>query len=237
MTESKLGNMAQVYSGWAADCRRYEREISLMDERAEPLHAEIVGGCVPNWHVVPVFSGHERITAAHLIARGHKLTATDHLVKRGFGVYVPECEVVEIRRGQRVVRRQMIIPGYVFVFVWDVDRHFDRIVGCPGAIGMLMAGDKVAIVPDDVMNMIRALENAERGPLTVTIDEVVMKKRKRQSRKRDVDLDPLDIVSVHSYSPILEEERVARLVQEHEARIEETRGAFAKAMGLPQLAA
>lgn len=232
------GNLRQVNIDWKKDCARYEREIRAMDVGYSSLRAEIVAGVDPGWYVATVFTGHEQVSAAHLIARGHKMKAVDHMIERGFGVCVPEGEVVEVRRGRKVEVKQVLLPGYVFVFVWDVVRHIGRICACPGVTGMLMAGAMPAVVPDDVMYRLRVIENMHRGPMTTTIEEFLPTKRKRQSRRtiRTVPIGPEEIVKVGCYAAVSREQEEFK--QQMQCPDPEHRlSAFHKAMGLiPQAA-
>jgi hypothetical protein len=87
---------------------------------------------------------------------------------------------------------------------------------------VLMSGDRPAVVADRFIDDMRAAENAER-PLKMTVEMVIKKKRKRQSRITEVDVTDNAIVGVHSYSPFMEAMRAG----EDAVRI----SAFRKAMG------
>ncbi len=194
-----------------ADLSRRALAISAtLDGRNARRNAEVYPGVTPHWHVVTVLPGQER-------------TAADDLSERCFGVYLPESEHTEVRRGRVVDLRRLMLPGYVLVFVWDVDRHVNRIRACEGVRGMLLFNDRVAIVPDVLVDRIRKAENAER-PLKVRIE--VIQRRKRQSRKsiHERYATDDDIVGVHAYSPFIEAMRA-------ESEVERL-SAFHKAMGL-----
>lgn len=194
-----------------AEFERRALEISArLDGKARCRNAEVIEGVTPRWHVATVFPGQER-------------TAAEDLGDRCFGVYLPESEHTEVRRGRKVDFKRLMLPGYVLVFVWDVDRHMDRIRACDGVRSMLFHDGRVAIVPDRLVDRIRATENRER-PLKMTVE--VIKKRKRQSHKcfEQRDVTDNDIIGVHAFSPFMEELR-----SESEA---ERLGAFHRAMGL-----
>jgi transcriptional antiterminator NusG len=87
------------------------------------------------------------------------------LIKRRFGIYVPEFEETIISRGRKVERRGPLIPGYVFVFLWDVgvqhphdeaDANWMRAVTTPGVTAIL------GWLPDEEIDRLRAIENGER---------------------------------------------------------------------------
>jgi transcription antitermination factor NusG len=207
MLANNPGNMRDVYL--AAIKQQALASIRRADERSGPYDAEIVGGCSPKWHVVVTYPNHEKVVAGHLIARR-------------FGIYLPESESIEIRRGHQVTARRLLLPGYVLLFVWDIDRHWRRVVACPGVQHILMADHHPAVVDDRVVDQIRAVENSERFSLKVTVEKIMKKKRWRQSRT--VGVDHNDIVGVHPYSPFMEELR--------KDDVTERLSAFHKAMGL-----
>lgn len=214
MLTTETGNMAKVYHDTVANAERVDF-IRRADERRGPLDAEIVAGCSPNWHVIETYAHHERIAAGHLVGRR-------------FGIYLPETEYCEIRRGQKVEGLRLLLPGYVFIFVWDIERHYRRICAIPGVIAPLRADGQICVVPDTIINRLRAIENGERFRLTITVEEVVRKKRHRESRKtvREIPVYECDIIGVHAYSPYLEEQR------QRETEIRAVQSDFAKAMGL-----
>lgn len=185
----------------------------------------------PQWHIARVAPGHERIAAAHAIGRVRLLTATEHLVNRGFGVFVPEREYSDIHHGRKRRFVRPMIPGYVFLFVWDINRQWLRIRDCPGVLGILMCGPQAAVVPEWLIDFLRAEENRER-PMVYTVEQIIPRKRKRASRKvsRVVPIYADDIVSDGCYSLKFRDEFAN---PDPEIRL----SAFHKAMGLlPQAA-
>jgi hypothetical protein len=108
-----LGNLAQAYHDLQANAER-EDFIRGADERRGPLDAEIVEGCSPRWHAIVAAPAYERIAAAHLAGRR-------------FGIYLPETEYEVVRRGRKRRKHRLMLPGYVLIFVWDIDRHLRRV--------------------------------------------------------------------------------------------------------------
>jgi transcription antitermination factor NusG len=195
-----------------------ENEIRVRDERMGPYRAEVVPGATPSWVAVTVVAAHENIAAAHLSARG-------------FGIYLPEIERTEIRRGRRVDFKRLMLPGYVFVHVWDLDRHTRRIRACPGVLDFMKFGDEIVRLSWRVINEIRVIENLER-PISLPMDEVIVpvKKKKRWRKSRVAQTEtrqvPNEILCVHAYSPFIEEMRQAGLDDE------ERLSAFHRRLGL-----
>lgn len=210
----KLQPIAQAFTPEVfADLARRALVISESLETRQPNRfAEVFPDVMPHWHVATVMPGRER-------------TAAEDLSDRRFGVYLPESEHTEIRRGRKVDFKRLMLPGYVLVFVWDIDRHMERIRACEGVRGMLFVDGRVAIIPDRLVDRIRVVENRER-PLKAMVEVVKHKKRWRQSQKtlEERNIGDNDILSVSSYSPFAE-----ALRQESET---ERLSAFHKAIGL-----
>lgn len=163
-----------------------------------PMYAEVVPDVEPHWHVLMVVGGQEREVAKEL-------------ERRRFGIYVPEAEVIEVRRGRKVTRHPLMLPGYVLVFVWDIDRHSERILAVPGIISILRNVGNASIVVDKEVDDIRKAENQER-PLPDLFERPKPKKKRwRRSNKNSapqpeeqVDPRDYDVVGCHSYSPFIE---------------------------------
>lgn len=135
------------------------RPVQTHDPRAAQLNA----GVEPKWYVVEI------------IARDVEA----ELVKRQFGIYVPEEEETVIVRGRRIDRRVRMFPGYVFVFLWDTDANWSLVVNTRGVIGILGA------LTDEQVDKIRYCENCARPVLlqSFEIEQDVVPKRRKRRRK------------------------------------------------------
>jgi transcription antitermination factor NusG len=162
--------------------------------------------------------------------------AAAHLIGRRFGVYLPEFDYDP--DGKVLLdKRRLLLPGYVLLFVWDVDRHVRRVRSCTGVLDFLIEGNRIAVIPDDLVNRIQACENSHRKPLVMTVEDIVVKKKYRARRKvREVPVGEEDIVAVHSYSAFDEKRRADPMKPEGQDTIEDIRSAFEKAMGFPDMA-
>lgn len=184
--------------------------ISSKVEKTGPLDAEIVPGKEPRWFIVVTQPGHEGIAAGHLI--GHR-----------FGIYQPQEKTIIKVRGRPQPRTRNLFPTYLFVYVWDIEKHARRILCMPGVQRLLCAGDKPVAVPFHVIDHIRAEENA-LNPIDIPMDAVTKKKRKRR-RRRGKDRTVQNV----------QEEIVATYSKSYWARLEEPErfDLLHKALGLP----
>jgi transcription antitermination factor NusG len=137
-------------------------------------NAELVPEVTPEWHVIEVWPGVEKRIA-------------DELTLRRFGVYVPQVERKWDDRGRMVdCSPTLMFPGYIFVFVWDIDQHRSRIEYLPGVIGLLRNERGIIVsVTDEEIDRVRRVENVFR-PVVLpeyTI-EVTLPKKKRRKVKR-----------------------------------------------------
>lgn len=167
-----------------------EYEATMAAQPVIARDAEIDPGQSAAWYVVVTGPGQEK-------------TAAGHLAGRRFGVYVPEIEETVIKR---CIKRTITTPlfrGYVFTFVWGINRHWGRIAACPGVSDLLRhANGDAPSLPDQIIDQIRTIENAYR-PLKMTVESVSMKKRYRKTRNniKEVDIHENEIVGVCAYSP------------------------------------
>jgi hypothetical protein len=138
----------------------YEPSPDVLEALAKParLHdernAEVLPGVIPAWYVIEVYSGAERKVECELVARR-------------FGIFIPEEDVTVIKRGRKVDRRELMFPGYIFVFVWDAWRHRSRIECIDGVQGMLCLYGEPVVIRDDEIDLVRAVENGQRNAPTV----------------------------------------------------------------------
>lgn len=119
-------------------------------------------------------------TARWYVLEVRNRDAEAELIKRRFGVYVPECEETIIRGGRRITRRGPLIPGYVFVFFWESDENWLRAITTPGVVAVLGA------LPDEEIEGVRIAENSERldARARARLKERVLRKVRPVTRKK-----------------------------------------------------
>lgn len=141
-----------------------------------PTLAEIMPGVTPRWHVIETHPNRERTAAAHLVARR-------------FGVFVPEKDETIIRRGRKLEQTSLMFRGYIFVFVWGLLAHIKRIEAVPGVSRVMFVevseGLRMpAVLTDQQIDEIRAVENRERPlPPIIIPEHMMMPKGKRRWKK------------------------------------------------------
>jgi transcription antitermination factor NusG len=81
------------------------------------------------------------------------------LRQAGFETYAPRLRERRTVNGRKVVRTPLLFPGYVFVFV-QLQWHTAR--WAPGVVRIVQNGGTPAVVPDRVIDALRA---RERGGL------------------------------------------------------------------------
>ncbi|WP_158255419.1 transcription termination/antitermination protein NusG [Rhodopseudomonas palustris] len=193
--EMKAGNLGEMREVLRGELQRGQ----IVDHAGRNGYlAEIVPGARGAWYAVETVPGEDRIAAAWLCARR-------------FGVYLPELKFVEDRRGRKVDVVRLMFPGYVFVFVWDIDAHFTRILACPGVRGVVMTqrapavDDRVSFrlrgglepvkVPDAAIDQIRTVENFLRPvALAGAADAAQATRKKRPRRKHYAGEQPEEVV-------------------------------------------
>lgn len=124
-------------------------ELLRPAQSRDPRYAEIVEGLDPRWHVVEVFAS-AQVDVAKVLAE-HR-----------FGVYVPEVEETVVRRGRKFDRRVPMFSGYLFVFMWYSDQHWQCISSIPGVVEI------VGALTDAEIDIVRTIENTKR-PLFIEV--------------------------------------------------------------------
>lgn len=142
--------IAQAFEDLSPEVRA---ELLRPAQSRDPRYAEIVEGLDPRWHVVEVFASAQVDVAAAL-------------AEHRFGVYVPEVEETVIRRGRKLDRRVPMFSGYLFVFMWYSDAHWQCISNIPGVVEI------VGALTDAEIDVVRAIENMKRPVFIEVASEV-----------------------------------------------------------------
>lgn len=156
-------------------------ELARPYSPVDPRAAQIGDDVTAKWYVIEVAS---RDVEAEL-------------VKRRFGIYVPEEDETIIRRGRKIDRRVLMFPGYVFIFLWETDANWHRMVSIRGVTTVL------GTLSDDQVDKIRYCENCARPVLLQNFEveqDVIPKKRRKRFRKakRKIVVVQDEVVSVRA---------------------------------------
>jgi transcription antitermination factor NusG len=119
-----------------------------------------------------------------------------------FRVYVPEVDETVIRRGRKIDRRVPMFSGYLFVFMWYSDQHWQWITNMPGVLGI------VGSLSDAEVDIVRAIENRERPviielPAAGEVEPVARSKSKKKNRWKNRKSSK---ARVHKPKPITEQD-------------------------------
>lgn len=153
-------------------------------------NAELLLDVQPRWYLIEVYPGAERKVA-------------DEMIGRRFGIYIPEFEETVVRRGRMIDRAELMFPGYIFVFVWDVIQHRSRIEAIAGVMRLIMDVNGVPLaLTDGQIDLVRSMENQHRPVhLEEFTVEVELPKRKRRRRRKHAVVKVLDeVVATRAWS-------------------------------------
>lgn len=172
MLATDKGNMREAYLAYERENEELIKYVQTELQKQGGFGAEIVPDMEGKWLIVVTLPGEDNVAAAHLIGRR-------------FGIYQPMIRENIISRGRVVSRCRPMYRNYLFVYVWDVQRHARRILSCPGTHHILTKSDgsTPVEVPWHVINEIRAVENRE-NPLTLRVDQLFGTKRIRRKKNR-----------------------------------------------------
>jgi transcription antitermination factor NusG len=162
----------------------YLAYIVAKAERDGPFHAEIVPSEVPQWYALQTAPGHEHVAAAHLAGRR-------------FGVFVPayqEPRQGDCRANKTEPIRRILFPRHIFVFVWDVLKHWRRIHACPGVVRVLTIDERPVVVPDAAINQMHMIELKGLA--------IFEKPKRRRGRRHWVTQEDNSVVTISSYSAL-----------------------------------
>jgi transcription antitermination factor NusG len=140
------------------------KELAKPVQTYDPRAMQLALGILPNWYVIEVVS---RDVEAELI-------------KRQFGIYIPEEDETVITRGRSVDRRVRMFPGYVFVFLWDTGENWSKLASLRGVVAVL------GVLSDAAIDKIRYCENCARPVVLQSFEikqDIPPKKRRKRRRK------------------------------------------------------
>jgi transcription antitermination factor NusG len=168
------------------DEARYLAIAAKRESHHGPFHGEMISGVEPKWHIVKIVPGQDGIAMAHLVARR-------------FGVYQPRGRRKIKSRGRVFEQSFPLMPGYLLIFVWDVNHHKRRILGCTGVIRFVMEGANIYEAPDSEIRKLQVMENKESG---LSIPKKRPRRRRKAREQSDVDAGSVTISCYSAWSTI-----------------------------------
>lgn len=126
----------------------------LPEDSADPVQAfkDDLAGKFGDWYVIHTYAGYENRVKHNLETRVANLDMEDYI----FEVAVTIDEVTEIKSGQKKVRKQPRMPGYVLVRMDLTDESWGAVRHTPGVTGFVgNAHDPVPLSLDEVFTMIK----------------------------------------------------------------------------------
>ena len=126
----------------------------LPEDTEDPVQAfkDDLASKFGDWYVVHTYAGYENRVKHNLETRVANLDMEDYI----FEVAVTIDEVTEIKSGQKKVRKQPRMPGYVLVRMDLTDESWGAVRHTPGVTGFVgNAHDPVPLSLDEVFTMIK----------------------------------------------------------------------------------
>lgn len=87
---------------------------------------------------------------------GQALKAQSELENQGFDTYLPQVEVEKSVRGKLTKKREPLFPGYLFIYLSEMDSNWRPIRSTRGVAKIVSFGNSPAIVPADAVSAIRS---------------------------------------------------------------------------------
>ncbi len=114
-----------------------------------------------NWYIIHTYSGFEKKVAETLRSR-----IEAEAVRDKFGeIMIPTEEVIEMRKGKKVVAPKLFYPGYVLVEMEMSNDTWHLVRSTPRVTGFLGSGPTpVPLTPEDVDRILHRVEVAAEHP-------------------------------------------------------------------------
>ncbi|WP_144393563.1 transcription/translation regulatory transformer protein RfaH [Pleionea sediminis] len=81
--------------------------------------------------------------------------AKEHLANQGIEFFLPEVEIEKAARGKRVVRKEPLFPGYVFVLLSDSDALWSKVRSTRGLRDFIRFSGRPAKVASSIVEHLK----------------------------------------------------------------------------------
>lgn len=99
-----------------------------------------------NWYVLHTYSGYEDAVREALLQRIDSMNMQDFI----YEVQVPKVEEITLKRGEKVVVKRPLFPGYVLVRMQVTDESWYVARNTPNVTGFVGSGNiPVSVTPDE----------------------------------------------------------------------------------------
>jgi len=95
---------------------------------------------------------------------GQAERAHQELENQGFDTFLPLIGVEKIKRGKRTEQQEPLFPGYLFIYLSELDSNWRPIRSTRGVARLVTFGDKPAIVPHPVISTLREQLRGVKAP-------------------------------------------------------------------------
>lgn len=89
--------------------------------------------------------------------------AEENLLRQGFRVYLPRIRSTRRRRGQWIDAVEPLFPRYIFIQINPTRRSTAPVGSTRGVVGLLRFGGQLAVIPDEVINVLLQREDPAFG--------------------------------------------------------------------------
>jgi len=114
-----------------------------------------------NWYIIHTYSGFEKKVAETLRSR----IEAEALRDKFWEIMIPTEEVIEMRKGKKVVAPKLFYPGYVLVEMEMSNDTWHLVRSTPRVTGFLGSGPTpVPLTPEDVDRILHRVEVAAEHP-------------------------------------------------------------------------
>lgn len=108
-----------------------------------------------NWYAIQTLTSQEKRVKEAIL----KVFGGNELVK---DVLVPEVEVVEMKQGERVYRKQKLMPGYVLIHLTPEKSLFEEIRRINGVVNFLGASNPQPLSDKEIQEIFEKTESSEQ---------------------------------------------------------------------------
>ena len=89
--------------------------------------------------------------------------AQENLLRQDFRVYLPLIKVQKRSKGKWEGKIEVLFPRYVFIRVNPQRKSISSVRSTRGVVGLVKFGEKLAVIPDEVMNVLQHRVMSESG--------------------------------------------------------------------------